>query len=406
MAKVAILGFGVVGSGVAEVLRRNSAHINEKVHSSVELKYILDVKDLLDSPFRDLVVHDFSVIEQDPEVDVVVETIGGIRAAKEFTERALRAGKSVVTSNKELVAHYGYELMRLAQEHDVSYLYEASVGGGIPIIRPLKQCLAANEITEICGILNGTTNYILTRMIRGGLPFSEALEEAQAKGYAEADPTADVEGLDACRKICILASLAFGKHVYPSQVPAEGITGVTLADVAYAASCGYRIKLLGRTLRDEEGKVRAYVAPHLIPEEAPLAGVEDVFNAITVRGNAIGDVMFYGRGAGKLPTASAVVADVMDAIGRKDRPKYTDWGPGDPNAVGSPEGLPSRWYVRFREKDGQALSQRVDVGRILARQDAPVGEKAILTLQAMTRTELDRAMAGLEILSAFRVQAE
>ena len=406
MAKVAILGFGVVGSGVAEVLRRNSAHIDEKVHSNVELKYILDVKDLPDSPFRDLVIHDFSIIEQDPEVGVVVETIGGTRAAKDFTERALRAGKSVVTSNKELVASYGYELMKLAQEHDVSYLYEASVGGGIPIIRPLKQCLAANEITEICGILNGTTNYILTRMIRGGLPFADALREAQEKGYAEADPTADVEGLDACRKICILASLAFGRHIYPSQVPAEGITGVTAADVAYAASCGRRIKLLGRALLGADGKVRAYVAPHLIPKDAPLAGVEDVFNAITVRGNAIGDVMFYGRGAGKLPTASAVVADVMDAIGRRDRPKYLDWGPGGTDTVLSPDSLASRWYVRLREEAGYALSQRVDIESYLTQNVVPDGETAILTGRAMTRGELDKALAGLEILSAFRLLEE
>ena len=232
MVNVAILGFGVVGSGVAEVLDTNERHIEGKVDDLIRLKYILDVRDFPDSPFAGKVVHDFSVIEQDPEVSIVVETIGGAKAALDFTRRALQAGKSVITSNKELVAEHGCELLRLAQEKGVSYLFEASVGGGIPIIRPLNQCLAANEIEEITGILNGTTNYILTRMIRAGLSFDEALREAQANGYAEQDPTADIEGHDACRKICILASLAFGRHIYPRQVPTEGITGVTLADVA------------------------------------------------------------------------------------------------------------------------------------------------------------------------------
>ena len=301
MVNVAILGFGVVGSGVAEVLATNGPHIDQKVDDLIRLKYILDVRDFPDSPFADKVVHDFSVIENDPEVSIVVETIGGAKAALDFTRRALRAGKSVVTSNKELVAEHGCELLKLAAEQGVSYLFEASVGGGIPILRPLNQCLAANEIEEITGILNGTTNYILTRMIRGGLSFDAALKEAQANGYAEQDPTADIEGHDACRKICILASLAFGRHIYPRQVPAEGITGVTLSDVAWAASCGKKLKLLGRAIRQADGKVCAYVSPHLVDGENPLAGVEDVFNAIAVRGNAIGDVMFYGRGRASCP---------------------------------------------------------------------------------------------------------
>ena len=223
MVNVAILGFGVVGSGVAEVLATNGPHIDQKVDDLIRLKYILDVRDFPDSPFADKVVHDFSVIENDPEVSIVVETIGGAKAALDFTRRALRAGKSVVTSNKELVAEHGCELLKLAQEKGVSYLFEASVGGGIPIIRPLNQCLAANEIEELCGILNGTTNYILTRMIRAGLSFDAALKEAQQNGYAEQDPTADIEGHDACRKICILSSLSFGRHVYPSQGPPRAL---------------------------------------------------------------------------------------------------------------------------------------------------------------------------------------
>ena len=312
MTKVAILGFGVVGSGVAEVITQNGASIAEKTAQALELKYILDVRDFPDSPFADKLIKDFSIIEQDPEIDVVVETIGGAKVALDFTRRALAAGKSVVSSNKELVAQHGHELLELARENGVSYLFEASVGGGIPILHPLSQCLTANKLSEVRGILNGTTNYILTHMIGTGLSFEEALKEAQARGYAEHDPTADVEGLDACRKICILASIAFGRHVYPHQVPTKGITQVTLADVSYADAAGMKVKLLGRALRQGD-KVMAYVAPHFVRDTNPLAGVEDVFNAITVRGNAIGDVMFYGRGAGKLPTASAVVADVIDA---------------------------------------------------------------------------------------------
>ncbi|HIT57541.1 MAG TPA: homoserine dehydrogenase [Candidatus Galloscillospira stercoripullorum] len=401
MVNVAILGFGTVGSGVAEVLTKNNAHIGEKVHNAVNLKYILDVREFPDSPFADKFVKDFSVIENDPEVQIVVETIGGARVAKDFTERSLRAGKSVVTSNKELVATCGYDLIELAKEKNVSYLFEASVGGGIPIIRPLSQCLAANELTEICGILNGTTNYILTRMIRSGISFEAALAEAQAKGYAEADPTADVEGHDACRKICILSSLAFGRHIYPDQVPTEGITAVTLADVAYAEGAGRKIKLLGRAIRRSDGRVCAYVAPHLVEGENPLAGVEDVFNAITVKGDAIGDVMFYGRGAGKLPTASAVVADVMDAAKHLGSRKYLEWGPGGADVTASPDELESRWYVRA-QVGAEAAKALFPEASFLARPGASEGESAFLTA-AMKRPELEEKLRGTQVLSLFRV---
>ena len=307
----------------------------------------------------------------------------------------------MVTSNKELVAEHGCELLRLAQEKGVSYLFEASVGGGIPIIRPLNQCLAANEIEELCGILNGTTNYILTRMIRAGLSFDAALKEAQQNGYAEQDPTADIEGHDACRKICILASLAFGRHVYPRQVPTEGITGVTLSDVAYAESCGRKIKLLGRAMRRPDGKVCAYVAPHLVDQENPLAGVEDVFNAITVKGNAIGDVMFYGRGAGKLPTASAVVADVIDAARHKDEKKRMFWAEGGEDVTVSPADLESAWYVRA-EGTGEQVRAAFPDRTLLARAGAPEGEFALIT-EPMTRAALDGRLAGLKTCSVFRV---
>ena len=401
MVNVAILGFGVVGSDVAEVLATNGSHIDKKVDDLIRLKYILDVRDFPDSPFADKVIHDFSIIENDPEVNIVVETIGGAKVALDFTRRALAAGKSVVTSNKELVAEHGCELLKLAQEKGVSYLFEASVGGGIPIIRPLNQCLAANEIEEICGILNGTTNYILTRMIRAGLSFEAALKEAQQNGYAEQDPTADIEGHDACRKICILSSLAFGRHVYPSQVPTEGITGVSLADVAYADACGKKIKLLGRAIHQDDGKVCAYVAPHLVDVEDPLAGVEDVFNAIAVRGNAIGDVMFYGRGAGKLPTASAVVADVIDAARHKDEKKRMFWSEGGDDVAVPPTNLESAWYVRVEGKLEDVKAAFPDCA-LLPRAGAPENEFAFLTAP-MTRGALEEKLSGLKPCSLFRV---
>lgn len=401
MTKVAILGFGTVGSGVAEVLNKNSQGIARRSGGEIQVKYILDVRDFPDSPFKDCFVKDFSIIENDPEVDVVVETIGGAKVALEFTTRALKAGKSVVSSNKELVATHGYELLQLAKANGVSYLFEASVGGGIPILRPLTNCLAANEVEQITGILNGTTNYILTRMIKAGLTFEQALKEAQDNGYAEKDPTADVDGHDACRKICILSALACGQHVYPQQVPTQGIREVTLADVAYADSCGYKIKLLGRCLREPEGKVCAFVAPHLVSCENPLAGVEDVFNAIAVTGNAVGDVMFYGRGAGKLPTASAVVADVIDIARDPKRDRGNQWGPGSEDLVVSSDSLTSRWYVRANLSMDQA---RLACGEILplARSGAPAQEAAFLT-QPMTYPQLMDRLAGVETCSVFRV---
>ena len=401
MTKVAILGFGTVGSGVAEVLSKNSQGIARRSGGEIQVKYILDVRDFPDSPFKDCFVKDFSIIENDPEVDVVVETIGGAKVALEFTTRALKAGKSVVSSNKELVANHGYELLQLAKANGVSYLFEASVGGGIPILRPLTNCLAANEVEQITGILNGTTNYILTRMIKAGLTFEQALKEAQDNGYAEKDPTADVDGHDACRKICILSALACGQHVYPQQVPTQGIREVTLADVAYADSCGYKIKLLGRCLREPEGKVCAFVAPHLVSCENPRAGVEDVFNAIAVTGNAVGDVMFYGRGAGKLPTASAVVADVIDIARDPKRDRGNQWGPGSEDLVISSDGLTSRWYVRANLSMDQA---RLACGEILplARSGAPAQEAAFLT-QPMTYPQLMDRLAGVETCSVFRV---
>lgn len=397
MVNVAILGFGTVGSGVAEVLTTNGGLIDQRVENLVRLKYILDVRDFPDSPYRDCFVKDFGVIESDPEVDIVVETIGGATVALDFTTRALKAGKSVVSSNKELVATHGYELLQLAREHGVSYLFEASVGGGIPILRPLTSCLAANELSQVTGILNGTTNYILTRMIKAGLTFEQALKEAQENGYAERDPSADVDGHDACRKICILSSLGFGRHIYPEQVPTEGITHITLSDVAYARSGGYKIKLLGRSIRREsDGKVCAFVAPHLVSEESPLANVEDVFNAIQVTGDSIGEVMFYGRGAGKLPTASAVVADIMDIVKSKGK-KHLSWGPGGPDTVYAQDDLASRWYLRVTGDFSLEGARRLSSG------DADASDSAFITNESLTAGQVKERLKGLDVKALYRV---
>ena len=348
MIKAAIMGHGTVGSGVYEVFEMNAEKIARVVGEPVEVKYVLDLRDFSALPYGHKFVSDFSVIENDPEVTVVAEVMGGVGAAYEFTRRCLLAGKSVCTSNKELVATRGEELLKIAAEKGVNYMFEASVGGGIPIIRPMLQCLAANEFNEICGILNGTTNYILTQMIHNGVTFDDALKQAQLNGYAEKDPTADIEGHDACRKICILADLAFGDKFDPDQVSCEGISKVTLEDVANADKLGCVIKLIGRTVRCEDGTAYAYVAPHLIPKENLLASVEDVFNAIMVNGNATGDVMFYGKGAGKLATASAVVADMLDSIEHAEHRRRISWGDGSKNLLRPLDTLQSAWYVRFK----------------------------------------------------------
>ena len=314
MFQIAVMGHGVVGSGVVEVFYKNRKSIEKRAGKEMEIKYILDLRDFPGLSYSDKFIKDFDTIVNDADIKVVVEVMGGLHPAFEYVKRCLEAGKSVVTSNKELVAEKGAELLAIAKSRNVNFLFEASVGGGIPIIRPLNQCLAANEIDEIAGILNGTTNFILTKMIREGMAFADALKLAQELGYAEKDPTADVEGIDACRKICILASIAFGKHIYPEHVYTEGISKITLEDVAYAEAWGGVIKLIGRTKRDENGKVTIMVSPAMVSHESQLASVSDVFNGILVRGDATGDVVFYGKGAGKLPTASAVVADVIDCV--------------------------------------------------------------------------------------------
>ncbi len=344
MIRYAILGYGTVGTGVAEVMAEQTEKIAAAVGDEVVLKYILVRHDYPGDPFADKLVTDFSVIENDPEVAVVAEVIGGVGAAYDYTKRALLAGKSVVSSNKELVAVYGAELGEIARAKGVNYLFEGSVGGGIPLLRPLTQCLAANRIDEVFGILNGTTNYILTAMDEEGRSFADALKTAQELGYAEADPTADVEGIDACRKTTILADLSFGWNMDPAAIPTRGITKVASADLELARALGFTVKLLGRAVR-AEGGCCAFVEPHLVPLTHLLASVSGVMNACVVRGSAVGEVLFYGPGAGKRPTASAVAADIVDAAKHLSHRRDTDLG--KPGGVLAPaDTLVSRWYVR------------------------------------------------------------
>lgn len=316
MKNIAILGFGTVGSGVAKVLTDNCSLIADRVGEEVRIKYILDLREFPDSPFADRITHDYNVILNDPDVSLVAEMMGGSHPAYEFTKSALAAKKSVVTSNKEVVANFGTELLKIAKENRVSYMFEASVGGGIPIIRPLINDLAPNKILSVSGILNGTTNYILTQMIGHGESFDHALAEAQKKGFAEADPSADVDGLDAARKIAILSALSYGVLIPPDRVHTEGIRGITEEDVRLAHENGYAIKLIGKT-ELSDGKVLSMVSPRFVPLSSPLASVGGVFNGVLVDTDMVGEVMFYGQGAGKLPTAGAVCADIVDILSHR-----------------------------------------------------------------------------------------
>lgn len=408
---IAVMGYGTVGSGVVEVLHKNhDSIVSKSAQKDLELKYILDLRDFPGDPNEDKFIKDFNIILNDDSVKIVVETMGGLHPAFEFVSSLLKAGKSVVTSNKELVAQKGYELLTLADENNVNFLFEASVGGGIPIIRPISQCLAANEIDEIAGILNGTTNFILTMMIEQNMSFEEALKLAQDNGYAEKDPTADVEGIDACRKICILASLCFGKHVYPDSVHTEGISKITLEDVAYVNDFGGVIKLLGKARRENGGKISAMVCPCIVKNHSQLASVSDVFNAILVRGDAIGDVVFYGRGAGKLPTASAVVADVIDCAKHEKRKKLFGWGAPEENYVIDYRTLETALYIRAKvtgNKDDVLKKIGENFGKVkyLTRNGAPEDEIAFVTDKGIEKVLTDKLAKteGIDVLSTIRV---
>ena len=401
MAEIAVLGHGVVGSGVLEVLISHANSISKRAKEDIHVKRILDLREFPGLPYSDCFTKDFQEILNDPEIKIVVEVMGGLEPAFSYVKACLENGKSVVTSNKELVAQKGAELLALAQKNNLNFLFEASVGGGIPIIRPISQCLAANEMTEIAGILNGTTNFILTKMIREHMAFDDALALAQKLGYAERDPSADVEGIDACRKICILASLAFGSHVYPDSVHTEGITAITKEDVGYAGAWGSVIKLIGEVKKLENGRVHIQVAPMFISRESQLANVDGVFNGILVRGDATGDVVFYGKGAGKLPTASAVVADVIDCVRhlKSDR-KILYWEDAKPDYVQPWEDTPQDVFVRV-SGSGESdtlfdLVQQVFPNAVrLIRRDEETGE-AGFTLSQISEKELRGKIPALE----------
>ena len=382
MAKIAVMGYGTIGSGVVEALSVNKDTIAKKAGEPVEVKYILDLRDFPGTPIEDKIVHDYKIIAEDPEISVVVETMGGVEPANTFVMAMLRFGKSVCTSNKALVAEYGAELMETAVENHCNFMFEASVGGGIPIIRPLYECLTPDEVTEIAGILNGTTNYILTEMDQKGVSFDDALKQAQALGYAERDPSADVEGGDACRKIAILSSVATGKRVVFTDIHMEGITNVTTADFNYAAALDMSIKLLGVS-RMADGKMKSMVAPFLIHSDHPLYNVKDVFNGIMVTGNIIDTLMFFGRGAGKLPTAAAVVADVVKCIKLGSVSGTIPWS----RDVLKPENYldyTNRFLVRLPESASEETQKLFKTEQIL--RGVVDGEMAVITAP-MTEAE-------------------
>ena len=364
MVKVAVLGYGTVGSGIVEVIKTNQDMVNKKAGDEIDVKYILDLRDFPGDPYENLVVHDVEIILNDPEVLVIAEAMGGVEPAYTFTKRALSAGKSVCTSNKELVAKHGAELIELARVNKCNYMFEASVGGGIPIIRPLNASLTPERVDGITGILNGTTNYILTKMEKEGSDFDTVLKEAQDKGYAERNPEADVEGYDACRKIAILSSLMFGKNVDSEKVPTEGITKITAADFEYANAAEYTIKLLGRSRAIDDDTAEVMVAPFMLPKDHPLAMVYGVFNAVFVTGNMLGDSMYYGRGAGKLPTASAVVSDVIDCARHQGKVIMCFWDKEEVKLVDTRESVRS-FFIRAKAGAEGAVEAAFPGGREL-----------------------------------------
>ncbi len=398
------MGFGVVGSGVAELIKKNASVIKENTGASLEVKRILDIRDFENSAFAPLMTKDFTDIENDDEIDVIVETMGGLNPAFDFVSRCLKKKKHVVSSNKELVAEKGCELLALAREMGVNFLFEASVGGGIPIIRPISRCLAGNRIDAIAGILNGTTNFIMTKMIMERTDFSSALALAQKLGYAEKDPTADVEGLDACRKICILASLAFGNHVYPEKVHTEGITKITLADVEFAERFGCVIKLIAQAKKLNNGKIYIIVSPALVRRESMLAGVNDVFNACLVRGDMTGDILLYGKGAGSSATASAVVGDIIDCADNMDKRKFFGWKEEKENEVEPYLDVPVSLFVRVKKTD--KAKETAEKLFSCEKTEEIADELAFITKEEPEgRLREKLSASGLEVLSSIRVTA-
>lgn len=400
MIQVAVLGYGTVGSGVVEVIEKNKAEINKKSGEELNVKYILDLRDFPGDPYEDKVVHDVNMIMDDPEVKIICETMGGLKPAYDFTKKALSLGKSVCTSNKELVAAHGPELIRVAHENKCNYLFEASVGGGIPIIRPLNYSLTAEKIDAITGILNGTTNYILTKMDREGADFEAVLKEAQEKGYAERNPEADVEGYDACRKIAILSSLMCCKNVKYEEIYTEGITKITATDFVYARAMGRTIKLLAQS-KEVDGKLFAMVAPFMISRDNPLYMVNDVFNAVCVHGNMLGDSMYYGKGAGKLPTASAVVSDVVDCARHIGKVIMCFWDDEDVKVSDVSEARRA-FFVRV---DVAKEKEAIDTFKSVRVIEADVeGEFAFVT-DVMSEKEFNEKADAVGIISRIRMEA-
>ena len=400
MIQVAVLGYGTVGSGVVEVIEKNKAEINKKSGEELNVKYILDLRDFPGDPYADKVVHDVNMILDDPEVKIICETMGGLKPAYDFTKKALSLGKSVCTSNKELVAAHGPELIRVAHENKCNYLFEASVGGGIPIIRPLNYSLTAEKIDAITGILNGTTNYILTKMDREGADFEAVLKEAQEKGYAERNPEADVEGYDACRKIAILSSLMCCKNVKYEEIYTEGITKITATDFVYARAMGRTIKLLAQS-KEVDGKLFAMVAPFMISHDNPLYMVNDVFNAVCVHGNMLGDSMYYGKGAGKLPTASAVVSDVVDCARHIGKVIMCFWDDEDVKVSDVSEARRA-FFVRV---DVAKEKEAIDTFKSVRVIEADVeGEFAFVT-DVMSEKEFNEKADAVGIISRIRMEA-
>lgn len=395
MVNVGIIGYGTVGSGVFEVLSTNSKSIAVKAGEEIKVKRICDLRDFPGDAAEKLITHDFNDILNDDEITIVVETMGGTKPAYDFVKASIEAGKSVCTSNKELVAKFGAGLIKLAEKHNVNFLFEASVGGGIPIIRPLNYALTAEEILEIKGILNGTTNFILTKMNDEGLDYETVLKEAQAMGYAEKNPTADVEGFDTCRKIAILTSLAYGKQVDFEDIRTEGITKITKEDMEYAKALNASIKLIGES-KKENGTVYARVAPAMIDREQPLYSVHDVFNAIFVKGNMVDDVMFYGRGAGKLPTASAVVADVIDASRHKNKHIPIIWEE-DKLELGDIREYKQKFFVRVPADMKETVKQKMPELEEVKTEKVK-GEFAFIT-PVLTENEFEEAVKDLKIIN-------
>ena len=376
MVSVAIMGHGVVGSGVAEILLTHKQKLFAGLGEEIHIKKILDLREFPDSPVAERFTKDFEEIINDLEIRVVVEVMGGLNPAYDYVKRCLKAGKSVATSNKELVAAHGAELLAIAKEENVNFMFEASVGGGIPIIRPMNQCLVANNVGEVAGILNGTTNFILTKMIEDGMQFADALKLAQDLGFAERNPAADIEGHDACRKLCILASLAYGRHVYPDSVHTEGITDITLNDVKLAKEFGYVIKLIGKVKKLSDGSLDILTAPMLVPLNSQLSSIDYEFNGIMVRGDCTGDVVFYGKGAGKLPTASAVVADIVDCCKHLKARRFLFWADGDGSNIIDYKDSVSAMYLRVSGDDAEAKAQKL-FGEISTVRSG--GELAVIT---------------------------